>query len=175
MGEWKFIVTRSTADRCKSCGPEQTKQPHRSWCLSDITVSLSLYLTYNSTNPIALKIDIMEATTLPLSDRSTNTHLQPLAETAGLKSSNDCEIHSLEYHRQALHAKLQDGDNSQLKYVSPSDNIMSPCTRKLSDLKGKRFNNAGKPSTLFAKLGKKSFENSSSNSPSAKGKRLSSK
>lgn len=24
-------------------------------------------------------------------------------------------------------------------YVSPSDDIMSPCTKKLSDIKGKRF------------------------------------
>jgi hypothetical protein len=28
---------------------------------------------------------------------------------------------------------------SQTSYVSPSDDIMSPCTKKLSDLKGKRF------------------------------------
>jgi len=28
---------------------------------------------------------------------------------------------------------------AQSTYVSPSDNIMSPCTKKLSDLKGKRF------------------------------------
>jgi hypothetical protein len=28
---------------------------------------------------------------------------------------------------------------SQTTYVSPSDNIMSPCSKKLSDLKGKRF------------------------------------
>jgi hypothetical protein len=35
---------------------------------------------------------------------------------------------------------------------------MSPCSKKLSDLKGKRFKNAGKPQSLFAKLGKKNFE-----------------
>lgn len=62
---------------------------------------------------------------------------------------------------------------------------MSPCTKKLSDLKGKRFKkyvflfffffevyaqqvlmrlfySAGKPQSLFAKLGKKSYEQSSS-------------
>lgn len=64
-------------------------------------------------------------------------------------------------------------------YVSPSDDIMSPCTKKLSDLKGKRFkkyvfsfwrfcalincvNSAGKPQSLFTKLGKKSYEQSTS-------------
>jgi hypothetical protein len=67
-------------------------------------------------------------------------------------------------------------------YVSPSDDIMSPCTKKLSDIKGKRFKkyvisrclpiclhlgpklipySAGKPQSLFAKLGKKSYEQSS--------------
>lgn len=64
---------------------------------------------------------------------------------------------------------------------------MSPCTKKLSDIKGKRFKkyvahllwsgmgrkpesacanklscSAGKPQSLFAKLGKKSYEQSSS-------------
>lgn len=28
---------------------------------------------------------------------------------------------------------------NQASYVSPSDDIMSPCSKKLSDLKGKRF------------------------------------
>jgi hypothetical protein len=55
---------------------------------------------------------------------------------------------------------------------------MSPCSKKLSDLKGKRFkkyvpsllqgavkiltsaNSVGKPQSLFAKLGKKNFESS---------------
>lgn len=66
-------------------------------------------------------------------------------------------------------------------YVSPSDELMSPCTKKLSDIKGKRFkkyvlsmlltcrqstkltcvHSAGKPQSLFAKLGKKSYEQSS--------------
>lgn len=84
---------------------------------------------------------------------------------------------------------------AQTTYVSPSDDIVSPCTKKLSDLKGKRFkkyvdavctlfcawdlsfsvfmtwlnfanfiacpSSAGKPPSLFAKLGKKSFEQSS--------------
>lgn len=36
--------------------------------------------------------------------------------------------------------ELMDGnDRNQATYVSPSDDIMSPCSKKLSDLKGKRF------------------------------------
>ena len=93
-------------------------------------------------------------------------------------------------------------DRSQASYVSPSDDIMSPCSKKLSDLKGKRFKKyvpclvyvfpgssldranvlsllgswrwltdvnyrAGKPPSLFAKLGKKSFEQSASSSTSS--------
>ncbi|KAL1968978.1 hypothetical protein VTN77DRAFT_812 [Rasamsonia byssochlamydoides] len=106
----------------------------------------------------------------PLGDRSTNTHLQSSAVMSdnldGLKAAGT--LHAMEYHRQALQEKLKDGEKyvfrlrrSQNTYVSPSDDIMSPCTKKLSDLKGKRFKNAGKPPSLFAKLGKKSFEQSS--------------
>ncbi|KAL1885243.1 hypothetical protein Plec18167_001900 [Paecilomyces lecythidis] len=71
------------------------------------------------------------AQTQPLADRPTNTHLQSLEE------------------------------KPQGTYVSPSDGIQSPCTKKLSDLKGKRFKNAGKPQSLFTKLSKKSYEQSS--------------
>ncbi|ERF69332.1 hypothetical protein EPUS_04037 [Endocarpon pusillum Z07020] len=35
-------------------------------------------------------------------------------------------------------------------YISPSDTIMSPTTKKLSEMKGKRFA-SGKPQSLFAK------------------------
>lgn len=83
-----------------------------------------------------------------------------------LKSA-PANLNSLEYHRQVLQGKI-DGDKyvplscvrmldnwlfrrpggkgnranenrNQGSYVSPSDDIMSPCSKKLSDLKGKRF------------------------------------
>jgi hypothetical protein len=42
-------------------------------------------------------------------------------------------------------------------YISPSDNIMSPTTKKLSQIKGRRFGSA-KPQSLFAKtLGKQAL------------------
>ncbi|KKK14264.1 hypothetical protein ARAM_006035 [Aspergillus rambellii] len=89
--------------------------------------------------------------TQPLTDRSPNTHLPA-----------DLTMNSLDYHRQVLQGKIESQDKQQASYVSPSDDIMSPCSKKLSDLKGKRFKNAGKPQSLFAKLGKKNFEQQSS-------------
>ncbi|CAG8900074.1 unnamed protein product [Penicillium egyptiacum] len=100
----------------------------------------------------------MDATTQaqPLADRSTNTHLTASDKT-DLKGPG---ISSMEYHRQVLQGKVA-SEEQPTSYVSPSDDIMSPCTKKLSDIKGKRFKNAGKPQSLFAKLGKKSYEQSS--------------
>ena len=37
------------------------------------------------------------------------------------------------------HPRLTVCCRNQANYVSPSDDIMSPCSKKLSDLKGKRF------------------------------------
>ncbi|KAL2219858.1 Spo12 family-domain-containing protein [Thermoascus aurantiacus ATCC 26904] len=104
------------------------------------------------------------AQTQPLADRSPNARLQASnGHNGGDLKAAAADVNSLEYHRQVLQEKLARGENrSQGTYVSPSDDIMSPCTKKLSDLKGKRFKNAGKPQSLFAKLGKKSFEKSSS-------------
>ncbi|KAF3482421.1 uncharacterized protein GIQ15_05180 [Arthroderma uncinatum] len=97
----------------------------------------------------------------PLSDRPTNTHL-PLSHSGvedGGADLKDATTKSMEYHRQVLKEKI-DGDSQQSgHYISPSDGIMSPCTKKLSNLKGKMFKNAGKPQMLFAKaLGKKSYD-----------------
>ncbi|KAI9924441.1 hypothetical protein ASPWEDRAFT_167419 [Aspergillus wentii DTO 134E9] len=102
----------------------------------------------------------MDATqTQPLADRSTNTHLNN-EKLNDLKNA-PANMNSMEYHRQVLQGKIDSGDKAQASYVSPSDELMSPCTKKLSDLKGKRFKNVGKPQSLFAKLGKKNFEASS--------------
>ncbi|OJD12240.1 hypothetical protein AJ78_07124 [Emergomyces pasteurianus Ep9510] len=116
-------------------------------------------MEFNPTSPSKLT---------PLSDRSTNTHLANTTSTrvAPPMTTGDCgtdlkaaTITSMEYHRQVLKEKLENGKSEKGHYISPSDGIMSPCTKKLSDLKGKRFKNAGKPQTLFAKaIGRKSIE-----------------
>ncbi|KAI3057032.1 hypothetical protein CBS147352_2053 [Aspergillus niger] len=97
----------------------------------------------------------------PLTDR-TNTHLVQDTDKLNELKAAPAKINSMEYHRQVLQGKLENGDKNQASYVSPSDDVMSPCSKKLSDLKGKRFKNAGKPQSLFAKLGKKNFEQQSS-------------
>ncbi|EAL91946.2 hypothetical protein KXW98_004784 [Aspergillus fumigatus] len=96
--------------------------------------------------------------TAPLTDRSTNTHLAANQDKVNDLKTAAANLNSMEYHRSVLQGKLQNEDKNQASYVSPSDDIMSPCSKKLSDLKGKRFKNAGKPQSLFAKLGKKNFE-----------------
>lgn len=58
---------------------------------------------------------------------------------------------SMEQHRQALRARLESEKSNPPTYISPSDNIMSPCTAKLSAYKSKHFLKA-KPQSLFAKL-----------------------
>ncbi|KAJ5619025.1 Spo12 [Penicillium lagena] len=106
------------------------------------------------------------ATSQPLADRSTNTHLASTTTTTDKKG----DLSSMDHHRQMLQGKLESADKQPTAYVSPSDDIMSPCTKKLSDLKGKRFKNAGKPQSLFAKLGKKSYEQSASTSTATEGR-----
>ncbi|KAA8647605.1 hypothetical protein EYZ11_004935 [Aspergillus tanneri] len=102
----------------------------------------------------------MDSPSHPLTDRSTNTHLPVQSDKAHDLKTGPANVNSMEYHRQVLQGKLESGEKQPANYVSPSDDIMSPCSKKLSDLKGKRFKNAGKPQSLFAKLGKKNFEQS---------------
>ncbi|KAI1944281.1 hypothetical protein LOZ57_004958 [Ophidiomyces ophidiicola] len=112
----------------------------------------------------------------PLSDRSTNIFLSPGANnTSKMCGDSAADIKaatskSMDYHRQVLKEKLEEGKmKAPGHYISPSDGIMSPCTKKLSDLKGKKFKNA-KPQVLFAKaLAKKSYDKMSSESPSEDG------
>ncbi|KAI4601921.1 hypothetical protein KJ359_010787 [Pestalotiopsis sp. 9143b] len=47
------------------------------------------------------------------------------------------EIKSMDYHRQVLQNKMEQEKDGQ-KYVSPSDNIMSPATAKLNAFKNKQ-------------------------------------
>ncbi|TVY83443.1 hypothetical protein LSUE1_G002149 [Lachnellula suecica] len=65
------------------------------------------------------------------------------------------DVKSMEYHRQVLQSKLDDGQGQQT-YISPSDNIMSPCTAKLSAYRSKQVGKA-KPKSLFAKTSAKNL------------------
>ncbi|KAL4788055.1 hypothetical protein BJX76DRAFT_345138 [Aspergillus varians] len=73
----------------------------------------------------------------PLAARSPNTHL-PASSEQDVKTASTTTS-SMDHHRQILQGKMETQDPQQASYVSPSDDIMSPCSKKLSDIKGKRF------------------------------------
>ncbi|TVY54382.1 hypothetical protein LCER1_G004964 [Lachnellula cervina] len=68
------------------------------------------------------------------------------------------DVKSMEYHRQVLQSKLEEGQGKQT-YISPSDNIMSPCTAKLSAYRSKQVGKIirAKPKSLFAKTSAKNL------------------
>ncbi|KAF4995080.1 hypothetical protein FGRMN_5375 [Fusarium graminum] len=66
------------------------------------------------------------------------------------------DVKSMEYHRQVLQSKMAEEDSSNT-YVSPSDNIMSPCTAKINTLRNKHASKA-KPKTLFAQASAKKLQ-----------------
>ncbi|PMD14791.1 hypothetical protein NA56DRAFT_609677 [Hyaloscypha hepaticicola] len=87
-----------------------------------------------------------------LADRDLNT------ERVGEKGASleaKADVKSMEYHRQVLQSKLDEGKGQQT-YISPSDTIMSPCTAKLSAYRNKQVGKA-KPRSLFAKASAKNL------------------
>ncbi|KAL2887777.1 putative spo12-like protein [Ceratocystis lukuohia] len=74
---------------------------------------------------------------------------QPLvdATVASAGATAKPGIKSMDYHRQMLQNKMK-SEESQ-KFVSPSDNVMSPCTQKLNALRTKQASRM-KPRSLFA-------------------------
>lgn len=79
-----------------------------------------------------------------LGDKDVNA---AIADTASKDAKDSKDIKSMEYHRQVLQSKMQSDEPKQ--YVSPSDNIMSPCTAKLKALRNKQVGKT-KPKSLFA-------------------------
>ncbi|WYZ38807.1 hypothetical protein EsH8_III_000721 [Colletotrichum jinshuiense] len=89
------------------------------------------------------------------------------------------DVKSMEYHRQVLQSKIEqekyddprtrnrqnqalnsDVLNRSKTYISPSDNIMSPCTAKLNALRNKQVGKV-KPKSLFAQASAKKIEGDS--------------
>ncbi|KAF3811257.1 hypothetical protein GCG54_00001573 [Colletotrichum gloeosporioides] len=88
-----------------------------------------------------------------LTEKSTNTPVVAKTDSATK------EVKSMEYHRQVLQDKMAQEnadhcDNSSKDYISPSDNIMSPCTAKLNALRNKQVGKV-KPKSLFAQASAK--------------------
>jgi hypothetical protein len=81
---------------------------------------------------------------------------QPLAELSPNKTSPTKPTSQPSDHTFQPSGLLKDENvarqcqQGKQSYVSPSDTIMSPTTRKLSEIKGRRFG-SGKPQSLFAK------------------------
>lgn len=86
-----------------------------------------------------------------LSEKDANNSLKNQAGTG----ANKGDIKSMDYHRQALQSKIEE-ESSTHQYISPSDNIMSPCTAKLSAFKNRQVAKA-KPKSLFAQASAKKF------------------
>ncbi|KAK4179837.1 hypothetical protein QBC36DRAFT_321589 [Triangularia setosa] len=61
---------------------------------------------------------------------------------------------SMEYHRQVFQNKMQQEEKT---YISPSDNLMSPCTAKLSAFRSKQVGKV-KPKSLFAQASSKKLD-----------------
>ncbi|KAF2715187.1 hypothetical protein K504DRAFT_336723, partial [Pleomassaria siparia CBS 279.74] len=85
-----------------------------------------------------------------LTNRDTNTQLK------AAHSPEEQKQKSLEYHRQILESRMQSGQPQQ--YISPSDEIMSPASQKLSNFRNKHISKKSKPQTLFKKTSTKNFE-----------------
>ncbi|KAL8901243.1 MAG: hypothetical protein Q9192_000667 [Flavoplaca navasiana] len=84
----------------------------------------------------------MSSQTSSLKARDVNTSLPSPTKSEKTPSMAEGEKQpkTMEYHRQVLQSRLEE-DKSKHTYVSPSDMIMSPATKKLEALKGKRFGN----------------------------------
>ncbi|KAI4279663.1 MAG: hypothetical protein LQ337_000105 [Flavoplaca oasis] len=82
----------------------------------------------------------MSSQTSPLKSRDVNSSLPSptKSEKTPSMAEGDKQPKTMEYHRQILQSRLEE-DKSKHTYVSPSDMIMSPATKKLEALKGKRF------------------------------------
>ncbi|KAK3945817.1 Spo12 family-domain-containing protein [Diplogelasinospora grovesii] len=65
------------------------------------------------------------------------------------------DVKSMEYHRQVLQSKIEQDESKT--YISPSDNIMSPCTAKLNAFRNKQVGKV-KPKSLFAQASAKKLE-----------------
>lgn len=87
-------------------------------------------------------------TTSPTKSSSTTTELKFRA--ADVVHNNNKNTSTTYHHHHHNENAAAAAATAEQKYVSPSDHIMSPTTKKLSAIKGKRFG-AARPQSLFAK------------------------
>ncbi|EGS21025.1 uncharacterized protein CTHT_0028650 [Thermochaetoides thermophila DSM 1495] len=90
-----------------------------------------------------------------LAPRDANTAI-PAPTDAEMATNTKPNIMSMEYHRQVFQSKMKEATENKT-YISPSDNIMSPCTAKLSAFRSKQVGKV-KPKSLFAQASAKSLQ-----------------
>ncbi|KAM7217906.1 hypothetical protein V8F06_006718 [Rhypophila decipiens] len=75
-----------------------------------------------------------------LSSKDVNTSMPTMTvDNNNNMNKNDAvkpDVKSMEYHRQVFQSKIEQEESKT--YISPSDNIMSPCTAKLSAFRNKQ-------------------------------------
>ncbi|KAL1836839.1 hypothetical protein VTJ49DRAFT_4603 [Mycothermus thermophilus] len=89
-------------------------------------------------------------TTMPPEARVGDEVAMEVETTEATKS----DLSSLEHHRQVMQSKMEQGEKTTT-FISPSDNIMSPCTAKLSAFRNKQVGKKVKPKSLFARASAK--------------------
>ncbi|KAK0739864.1 hypothetical protein B0T21DRAFT_258798, partial [Apiosordaria backusii] len=96
-----------------------------------------------------------------LAAKDVNTSLPTQDNNSTSSSSTDTcvkpDTMSMEYHRQVFQSKMQQEEKT---YISPSDNLMSPCTAKLSAFRSKQVGKV-KPKSLFAQASSKKIDSGS--------------
>ncbi|KAL2172533.1 hypothetical protein VTG60DRAFT_5287 [Thermothelomyces hinnuleus] len=92
-----------------------------------------------------------------LAARDVNTSMPAQGNAASeIDANTKPNIMSMEHHRQVFQSKMEQGGENKT-FVSPSDNIMSPCTAKLSAFRSKQVGKV-KPKSLFAQASAKRLE-----------------
>ncbi|KAM7204126.1 protein BNS1 [Rhypophila sp. PSN 637] len=101
-----------------------------------------------------------------LASKDVNTSM-PSMTVDNNNNKNDAvkpDVKSMEYHRQVFQSKIEQEESKT--YISPSDNIMSPCTAKLSAFRNKQVGKA-KPKSLFAQASAKKYDGGASGTSGA--------
>lgn len=86
----------------------------------------------------------------PLSELSPNTNTTSPTKSQSTFTASTTHNSRPEVFKDENKNTNVERDGAKQTYISPSDTIMSPTTKKLSQIKGRRFA-AAKPQSLFAK------------------------
>ncbi|KAI0840135.1 hypothetical protein F5Y06DRAFT_248995 [Hypoxylon sp. FL0890] len=91
-----------------------------------------------------------------MAEEKYGTNAITKTNTTCITSTDVAPAHAKNPQRRVL-ANVGAANRRQQQYISPSDNIMSPCTAKLNAFKG-RIAGRAKPKSLFAQTSAKKFD-----------------